>query len=145
MRPLALLLLLLALHSCRPIAEPDLFEGAGDPALLRGDPWRLERIASGSGSVSSARAKLTVLFTADGRVGGAAGPNGYGGRYTATAAGELRMEEIVSTLIGGPEADQAGEYLGSMVHAHAFEATPTELRLHVPDGGFLHFRRQAQP
>ncbi|HEV2149767.1 MAG TPA: META domain-containing protein [Longimicrobiaceae bacterium] len=145
MKTLLLLLLLLAPISCRSAVEPELFQGSQDPALLPGDPWRLERIASSAGTISSARAKLTVHFTAEGRLGGAAGPNGYGGRYTATPAGQIRMEEVVTTLIGGPEAERAGGYLSSMVRAHSFEATPAELRLYFGEAGHLHFRRQTQP
>jgi hypothetical protein len=67
--------------------------------------------------------------------------NGYSGFYSTTPAGTIRIREGVTTLIGGPEAERAGHYAARMMQARSFELTPTDLRLHVEGGGFLHFRR----
>lgn len=138
------LFLLLGLLSCRPAVEPESFQGSQDPALLLGEPWRLEQIASPSGTDSPAQTRFTILFTAGGTVHGAAGPNGYGGPYAAAPTGDLRIGEVTSTLIGGPEADRAAKYLALAVQAHSFKVTSTELRLYFGQERFLHFRRDTQ-
>lgn len=144
MKLLALTLLLLAVSSCSPAISRTPFRGAPDPALLTGGYWRLAYLASSSGRVSRARAPLTVHFTANGRVQGGAGGNVYGGFYTTTPAGAIRIREGITTLIGGPEAERAGHYSAQMMQAHSFEVTSTDLRLHLERGGFLHFRRVAK-
>jgi heat shock protein HslJ len=117
------------------------FSGSANPEHLRGDLWHLEQFSDSTGRVSRATARLTVEFAAGGRVGGAAGPNGYGGYYSATSQGTLRISDVVTTLIGGPEADQAGAYLYHLTHARSFEASERDLRIWYSDRGFLHFRR----
>jgi heat shock protein HslJ len=135
-------LLLLGLLSCSSATAPELAGGTRDPALLQGPAWTLVGFAPASGDFSAARARFIVRVGADGRVGGEAGPNVYGGLYTATPEGAIQAREVVSTLIGGPEAEQAGEYLNAMVRARSFEVTPTELLLRFDGRGVLHFRRQ---
>lgn len=139
MKIVPVLLLLAGLLSCASVTDP--FAGASDPALLPGAPWRLVSVASPAEGSSAPRAKLTVRFTEDGRVGGMAGPNYFGGGYEASPSGEIRMGEMVGTLIGGPDAEQGAEYLRRMTRARAFEATDAELRLRLSDGGSLHFQR----
>lgn len=136
-----LFLLLLGPSSCSQVTARHDFRGAPDATLLLGEYWRLAQIASSSGSVSRARAPFTLHFTADGMFGGGAGGNAYGGWYTATSAGTFQVRSSHTTLIGGPEAERAGEYHDRMLRAHSFEATVTDLRLYLPEGGFLHFRR----
>lgn len=141
MRPSVLFLLLVALSSCSPAVTRTAFRGAPDATLSLGGYWRLAYLASNSGRVFPARAPFTLYFTAAGMFGGGAGGNAYGGWYTATPAGTFQVRSWHTTLIGGPEPERAGEYLDWMLRAHSFEVTPTELRMHQPEGGFLHFRR----
>ncbi|HEX2187984.1 MAG TPA: META domain-containing protein [Longimicrobiaceae bacterium] len=143
MKLVALFLLLLGTGACTTATGPAPFVADRDPVLLPGGTWSLVQAAAAGGDVSTPRARLTARFTADGRVGGRAGPNHYGGEYTAGGAGEIALAGLVTTLIGGPEAEEAGEYLERMSRARSFEVTPGELRLHLPDGGWLHFRREA--
>lgn len=142
MKAAASVLLLLGVLSCSSATAPELADGTRDPALLQGAAWTLVGFAPASGDFSAARARFTARFGADGRVGGQAGPNVYGGFYTATAEGTIQAREVVSTLIGGPEADQAGKYLNALARAHSFEVTPTELLLRFEERGVLHFRRE---
>lgn len=101
-------------------------------------------LASSSGAVSRARAPFTLRFTADGLFGGDAGGNVYSGFFTTAAAGKFQVRSAHTTLIGGPEAERAGDYLDRMLRARSFEVTPTDLRLYPEGGGFLHFRRVQQ-
>lgn len=64
------------------------------------------------------------------------------GRYDARQDGSIRIEEILSTLIGGAEAEETGRYLAWMQQAAGFEVSASALRLHLPGDGFLHFRRE---
>ncbi len=141
MKLLTFTLLVLGVFSCAPAISHTPFRGSPDPALLVGGDWRLAYLASPSGRISPARAPLTLGFTAEGLFGGGAGGNGYSGFYTATTAGTFQVRSWHTTLIGGPEAERAGEYLDRMLRAHSFEVTPTDLRLYPEGGGFLHFRR----
>jgi heat shock protein HslJ len=116
-----------------------------EPALLLGGTWRLQQVTLPWGVSVSAGAKLTASFGPEGRVGGAAGPNGYGATYVAGADGSIAVSDAISTLIGGPEAERAGAYLAAMLRATAFEVAGTELRLYSPGGGYLLFRRESSP
>lgn len=135
-------LLLLGLLSCGSATAPELAGGTRDPALLQGPAWDLVGFAPASGDFTAARARFIVRFGADGRVGGEAGPNVYGGSYTASAGGAIQVRDLVGTLIGGPEAEQAGKYQEGLLRARSFEVTPTELLLRFDGRGVLHFRRQ---
>lgn len=143
MRMIASVLCFLLLAACGSVNGPTPFQGAADPALLKGGVWTLVQVADGPRDALAPRAGLTVQFGPNGRFGGTADPNSYGGEYEAHSTGEIRMEPPVSTLIGGSQAERSGAYLWRMVRATRYEATATELRLHSPDGGYLHFRREA--
>lgn len=134
-------LLLLGLLSCSSVTLPEIAGGTRDPVLLQGQTWTLVRFATASGDVSEPNARFTVRFGADGRLGGQAGPNVYGGAYTATSTGTIHPRDVISTAIGGPEAERAGKYLYWMTRAHSFEVTPTELLLRFEERGALYFRR----
>jgi heat shock protein HslJ len=131
-------LVLLGCHST-PAVVP--FVGFSDPAALQGTAWQLVTFADSAGRIESAGARLTVTFSADGRVGGQAGPNSFGGVYSADASGRIDVRDVVTTLIGGADAERAGKYLGHLTGARAFVTRDGELRVHYADRGFLHFRR----
>lgn len=129
---------LLGLAGCTSTFEPF---GTADPELLPGG-WRLERVdADGNGTGAPVAAELHVTFSSEGQVGGMAGPNHYGGSYAASVSGALQFSNVTSTLIGGPDAERAAEYLQHMVRAHSFQVSETELRLRFSDRGVLIFRK----
>lgn len=131
--------LLLGLAGCTSTFEPF---GTADPELLPGGSWRLERIdADGNGTGAPVAAELSVGFSSAGEVGGMAGPNHYGGSYSASSSGAMQMSNVTSTLIGGEDAERAAEYLQHMVRARSFQVSDTELRLRFSDRGVLIFRR----
>ncbi|HYJ77987.1 MAG TPA: META domain-containing protein [Longimicrobiaceae bacterium] len=135
----AAFVLLLGAAACSSTSGP--FDGTTDPALLADRSWRLERVdADGNGSGAPVAADLSVTFTSSGGVGGMAGPNHYGGSYSASASGDIELSNVTSTLIGGPDAERAGEYLQHMLRAHSFTVTATELRLRFSARGVLIFR-----
>lgn len=131
--------MMLGLAACTSTFEP--LDGA-DPALLPGGSWRLERIATDPGGDGVPVAvQLSAGFSADGQVGGMAGPNSYGGSYSASASGVIQVSNVTSTLIGGEEAERAFEYLQHMTRVRSFTVTQDELRLQFSDRGVLIFRR----
>ena len=116
MKALLTSLLFFALSSCSASTEPFPIDGDTNPALLAGKPWRLVQFAGADGDAILARATLTVQFTGA-QYGGLAGPNHYGGAYTATGGGDIVLEHPTSTLIGGPGAEEGARYLLRMALA----------------------------
>jgi heat shock protein HslJ len=112
-----------------------------DPALLVDGTWKLQQSVLPSGFSVRATATLTAHFNPNGHVGGYAGPNSYSGTYVAGRDGTIALSEVISTLIGGSEAERAGAYQYRMMRAAEFEVGEGELRLYSADGGYLLFRR----
>jgi heat shock protein HslJ len=129
------------LAGCTPLLAPIVFTGRAEPAMLAGEPWVLVEFADSAGRVTAVRARFTAAFSHGGRVGGSAGPNAYGGDYSAGPDGSIRFSDVASTLIGGPEASTAGRYFVGLIVAHRFEVDSRELRIHFGERGYLHFRR----
>ncbi|HEY0672650.1 MAG TPA: META domain-containing protein [Longimicrobiales bacterium] len=113
-----------------------------NPDLLQGGGWTLIASSPGNAQLQPARAKLTVLFTPDGHLGGQAGPNGYGGVYNAESSGSISIDSVGMTLIGGEEADRAADYLVLMIRADRFSVTETRLHLYYGDEQYLRFGRE---
>ena len=80
-----------------------------DPRLLLGPAWRVERIAA-RGVLD--RVQPSLGFTADGRVQGQGGCNGFSGPYAAEGA-TLRIGPLAATMMGCPGAigEQEGRFL----------------------------------
>jgi heat shock protein HslJ len=135
---------LFLLAACSPITASR-FDGLPDLALLRADTWELVALSTSGGWVSPARAKLTATFGGNGRVEGMAGPNSYGGGYTATPDGSFEVNNLMSTHIGGRDAEVSGGYLQQMRSAQRFLVAQNRLRLYLSDGTFLQFSRVDQP
>jgi heat shock protein HslJ len=134
---------LLALSACSSPTDSDLpsfFQGSTDPGHLQGTIWTLTEAVPVTGFPDSADVRVTLRFFPD-RVGGYAGPNSYGGEYSATSHGTLRMSELVMTLIGGSEAEEAASYLGRIADVRSFRVTSDELLLDLGEHGIYKFRR----
>jgi heat shock protein HslJ len=144
MRIGASLPVLFLLATCSPITASG-FEGRPDVALLRAGTWELVALSTSGGRVSPARAKLTATFGVNGRVEGMAGPNAYGGAYSATPDGSFEVDHLISTLIGGRDAEVSGGYLRQMTSARRFLVDQNRLRLHHSDGTILQFGRVDRP
>lgn len=142
MKRIATFLAAVLLAACSGPSGPAV-ELSRDPVLLVGATWRLHQVTLPSGFSVQANARLTARFGTEGRVGGLAGPNGYGATYVAGQEGTIAISDAVSTMIGGPEAERGGEYLWQMVNAREFEVAPTELRIYRAEGGYLLFRRES--
>ena len=142
MRRIAAFLAAVLLAACSGPTGPAVELGR-DPALLVGATWRLQQVTLPAGFSVPANARFTASFGPEGRVGGSAGPNGYGATYVAGEDGTIAIKDAVSTLVGGPEAERAGRHLLAMVRSVQFEVAETELRLYSADGGYLLFRRDA--
>ena len=80
----------------------------GRGAGLDGTAWTLT--AWSASSIDPGGHVVTLEF-ADGRIGGQAPVNSYGGEYAARGDGSFETDEIVSTLMAGDEDAVAAEAL----------------------------------
>jgi hypothetical protein len=119
---------------------PAFFQGSTDPGHLQGTIWTLTEAVPVTGVPDSVDVRVTLRFFPD-RVGGYAGPNSYGGDYLATSHGSLRMSELMMTLIGGSEAEEAASYLGRIADVRSFRVNSDELLLNLGEHGIYKFRR----
>ncbi|MFA4965046.1 MAG: META domain-containing protein [Thermoleophilia bacterium] len=78
---------------------------AGGPQL-DGTSWRLTGWSAGS--LDPAAYPIGAQF-ADGRIGGQAPVNSYGGSYKASADGRFTTKDIVMTMMAGPEPAMRAE------------------------------------
>lgn len=76
---------------------------------------------------------------ADGRVSGRSAVNTYSGRYTATAAGDLKVGPLASTQMAGPAAAMAAEtaYLAALERVASYRVDGSTLTLYADSGDDL--------
>lgn len=136
--PIFILLSFLALGGCSLI-DPDQSAGAGkDP--LSGTAWVMARL---NGELPVEGSTLTLSFE-DGKLGGSAGCNSFGGEYQVSGE-QLTTGEIASTLMACMDDGvmvQESLYLAVLGSAQSFTLTGSELRISTPEGGELVFTRQ---
>lgn len=133
-------LLALALLAACADQPSDPFGHGPAVALLPGPEWTLVGVRVEDGAPIRVDVRFTARFE-DQYVGGIAGPNAYGGEFEADDEGMLAVSDLVSTLIGGPEAEKGIELLRLLGRAYAFEAGPNELRIYATGDVVLRFER----
>lgn len=119
---------------------PD-FDGSVDSEMLRDETWTLTLVKEPDGPLRSVDVLFDAVFRSSGTMSGYAGPNTWSGEYSVHPDGHLHLEAGPRTLIGGPEAEASARHHARFFTAERFAVTEDELRLHLADGGFLHFRR----
>lgn len=87
---------------------------------------------------------VTIEFQSDGRVGGFAGCNNFGGMY-AVKSGSLMISDMASTLMACADnavTQQEQRYLQALVTAGRFEISGNHLKIwYSEDGSSLNFTR----
>lgn len=77
-----------------------------------GPEWRLVEITMpDGGTLRPEGGDLTLTFDAEGRVGGRADCNSFGGAYTLNADGSMRLDQVVSTLMACPPPSPGDAFL----------------------------------
>lgn len=113
----------------------------GDPAsLLQGDEWSVYEIG---GQPIVDGSKVTLAFSADGRVSGAGSCNRFMGSYTLTGEG-LTLSQMASTMMACEEGlmDQEGRYLRALEAVSRFDLDADgQLVLHTVEGETVRARR----
>lgn len=113
----------------------------GDPAsLLQGDEWAVDEIA---GQPIIDGSKVTLAFSADGRVSGAGSCNRFMGSYTLTGEG-LTLSQMASTMMACEDGlmDQEGRYLRLLEAVSRFDLDAEgTLVLHTAAGDTIRARR----
>lgn len=109
------------------------------PRPLVGTRWEATNINNGRGGVENVRegTSVTAEFRDDGRFGGSAGCNSYGGKYTATGD-SLQLSEAVSTRKMCLEPDgvmeQESAFLALLTTVARFRIDNDVLELRTADG-----------
>lgn len=138
---LVLAVILAAGAGCDSTTDP--FDGQTDESLLVAAPtWRLVRLANTAGREVDVSGEFTLQLSSGGQASGRAGPNHFAGKYHATSFGDLHFDSLVTTLIGGADAESGAHYLAQLAEARRYRATPEELRVFGPEGDYMHFRRK---
>ncbi len=110
------------------------------PVPLVGSEWRLVRIVSAGGEVRPGAGEThTLAFLPDGRFGGQAHCNRYGGTVTLGADGTVAFGDAATTLVACPGPTTADAFLGALAGSTRVEQTGDGLVLHTSGGGTLHF------
>lgn len=111
------------------------------PAPLVGSSWRLVRIArADGGEVRPGIGEThTLALMPEGRYGGQAHCNRFGGGYTLAGGDAIAFGDAATTLMACPEPSTADAYLGALGAATRFERAGDALALHTADGRTLHF------
>jgi len=111
------------------------------PAPLVGSEWRLVRIALADGGEvrPGAGETHTLAILPEGRYGGQAHCNRYGGSYTMSGGDALSFGDAAMTLMGCPGPTTTSAFLGALRATTRFERTGDALTLHTSDGRALHF------
>ena len=101
---------------------------SGSTPSLEGTSWRLTGWSDGS--QDPADFTITAEF-ADGRIGGTAAVNNYGGSYEAGSDGTFGIGEVASTMMAGPEPDMRAEttYLELLAGASSYTVDDGSLTL----------------
>jgi heat shock protein HslJ len=108
---------------------------------LDGTRWQLASFDGGAASTGLvAGSQITAEF-ADGKVGGTAGCNSYGGSYTVSGP-NISIGELNQTLIGcdTPLADQEAKYTAALLAATTYQINGDTLAIEHP-GGTLRFEK----
>lgn len=97
-------------------------------AELEGTSWTLTGWSMSS--LEPSGYGITALF-ADGQVGGHGGVNSYGATYETGSGGSLKLDEITSTLMAGPEDANRAEqgYFGLLAQVRSYKLTDGTLTL----------------
>jgi uncharacterized lipoprotein YbaY/predicted secreted protein len=109
------------------------------PNELLNRDWSLVSLQRAPQDVqNTSGAGVTIRFSADGRVSGSAGCNGFGGSYTAGANNSITFSQLVSTLraCASPSVNTLEqEYLGALqsVASYALDG-PARLQLRYNNG-----------
>lgn len=109
---------------------------------LVGTAWVLDSYSTGGDAISSviAGTKVTVMFADDGKIGGNAGCNLYGGGYTLNGT-NLSVSSLFSTLMycGEPEGtmEQEARYLGLLESVTGYRIDADQLDLFDEEGRTL--------
>jgi len=109
---------------------------SGSAASLEGTSWRLQSWPESA--LDPADYNLTIRFE-DGSLGGTSAVNSYGGPYTATSGGDLKIGEMASTLMAGSEGAMRAEaaYLERLQQAVKYTLSGDTLTLHDANGNEL--------
>ena len=116
---------------------------------LIGTDWVLDGYRTDGDAISSviAGTKVTVMFADDGKIGGNAGCNLYGGGYTLNGT-NLSVSSVFSTLMycGEPEGtmEQEGKYLGLLENVSSYRVDGNRLTLTDAAGMDLLFFVEAE-
>lgn len=104
-------------------------------------PWRLIRIDTPDGGSVTPEAgrTYTLEFMSDGRFGGRADCNRYGGSYEADASGDLALSQTVTTEMACRPPSSADSFLGTLTEARTFRVTDDQLWISAGDGRALAF------
>ena len=114
------------------------------PAEMLDRDWNLTSLQSASSDIQDiSGSKITIRFSADGKVSGSGGCNGFGGAYSAGTNSGLTISNIISTLIACEEPIHTLEqaYFSALqsVSSYALDGT-TRLQLSFGNGqGLLGF------
>ena len=109
---------------------------------LVGTDWVLDGYRTDGDAISSviAGTKVTVMFADDGKIGGNAGCNLYGGGYTLNGT-NLSVSSVFSTLMycGEPEGtmEQEARYLGLLESVTGYRIDADQLDLFNEEGRTL--------
>lgn len=107
---------------------------------LAGSDWNLVTL---NGAAPLEGTTLTLTFGTD-QIGGNAGCNSFGGKYTIEGD-KLTASELVSTLMACADTgvmEQESAYLNALGAAQSFSVNHSELRILSADGVELVFARQ---
>ncbi len=107
--------------------------GSASGASLAGTSWKLTGWSASSQDPNDFT--INAEFK-DGRIGGTAAVNQYGGPYTAGDDGSFSVGELVSTMMAGPEPDMRAEqtYLELLAEAKEFKLDGKMLTLSDANG-----------
>lgn len=115
-----------------------------DPDLVTGS-WTLVRFVTESGRVETPAVVVSMMADIEG-FRGVAGPNHFGGAYDAAEEGAFLVTDLVSTDIGGPQAEIAQRYLLALGDASRYGVNARDLLVYTTSGAILVFRRDvAEP
>ena len=116
----------------------------GDAGPLSGATWRLVEVATPDGRTlrPAADQPFTLAFDGDGRYGGQADCNRYGGSYELSSSGTLRLSQGLSTLAACPDPSLSDTFLRTLGGAETATVAGDRLRIQAGQGALV-FERDA--